>query len=115
MPRPPASARGDCRSAWIGGGAFEGFRRRFRRMGEENVQRRGESGNLTFPVSQQRSRCNKQRRRHGGLRGSSFALELKQKRQSLYRLAEAHVICQAGSQPEPRHESEPAHTFALGG
>jgi hypothetical protein len=82
-------------------------------MGEENVQRRGESGNLTFPVCQQRSRCNQQRRRHGRLRASSFALELKHKRQSLYRLAEAHVICQAGSQAEPRHEPEPAHTFAL--
>ena len=79
-----------------------------RRMRDQDAERRREPGGFVGPVGQERGRRHDQRRRlvvaarTGG-----------EQREDLQRLAEAHVVCQAGAEPERRQQAQPANAGVL--
>ena len=92
----------------VGGRPVEPVLRGLGRMDELGAERRGEPVHLRFPVPQQGSRQNQQR-----WPGAAVLLQNRQKRQHLDRLAQPHVVGQAGAEPQVRHEPEPVEARLL--
>ena len=79
-------------------------------MDHDRLQRRREAGNLRRPVGEQRGWHDQQRwSRHVRL----LLLEDQKQRQDLDRLAESHVVGEAGAQPQARQQLKPAHAGLL--
>lgn len=68
-----------------------------------------ELGDLTLPVAQQRGRADHERRTGG----ERLAMQVQVQRDQLDRLAQSHVVGEAGAQPELGHLDEPGEARAL--
>ena len=80
-------------------------------MQEDQPQRRRKPRRFASPVPQQRRRYDQQRRRP--LLCGGFMAEAQQQRQDLDRLAQAHVVSQAGAEAQLRHKTQPGHALPL--
>ena len=88
----------------FGGGSEGGMR-------HHDPQARGEARRFRRPVGEQRRRGDEEARSAGRLP----PLQRQQQREHLDRLAEPHVVGEAGAEPKPGQEVEPTHSGALVG
>ena len=78
-------------------------------------QVRGEPRGLPLPRADQRHRAEDQRRREWGGRGGGGVAVVALQRQQLHGLAQAHVVGQAGAEPERGQERQPRDAALLVG